>query len=303
MAAASGWIDVHQHLWPVEFVEELRARPVPPYLDGWILHLAAEPPYDITPADHDVQRRLAMDANCARILVSMSSPLGIELLDPVHAAPLLGAWHHGALQLPKPFGGWASICHVEPDLGELETLLDKGFVGLQVPATLLATPAGVERLAPTLRVCERADRAVLVHPGPAPARPTTETLPSWWAPVVDYPSQLQAAWWAWQAAGRALLPALRICFAAGAGLAPVHHERYASRTRRRAPSVDPLTFVETSSYGPRGVDALTRVLGIDVIVYGTDRPYAGPIELNLGATAAHAVRVANPSRLLEGDQR
>ena len=38
--------------------------------------------------------------------------------------------------------------------------------------------------------------------------------------------------------------------------------------------VDPNAFVDTSSYGRQGVDALSRALGIDVLVLGTDRPYA-----------------------------
>ncbi len=49
--------DVHQHIWPPAFVELLRARTAPPYLDGWTLHLAGEPPYEVDPADHDVAAR------------------------------------------------------------------------------------------------------------------------------------------------------------------------------------------------------------------------------------------------------
>ena len=58
-------------------------------------------------------------------------------------------------------------------------------------------------------------------------------------------------------------------------------------------------FVDTSSYGVRGVDALVRVLGIDVVVNGTDRPYAGPSDLGGGAAAEHAISVVNPARLLD----
>jgi len=50
-------IDVHQHLWPEAFVDRLRARREPPYLDGWTLHTATEAPYDVDPAAHAVDKR------------------------------------------------------------------------------------------------------------------------------------------------------------------------------------------------------------------------------------------------------
>jgi hypothetical protein len=57
-------------------------------------------------------------------------------------------------------------------------------------------------------------------------------------------------------------------------------------------------FVDTSSYGPQGLDALVRTLGIDVIVLGSDRPYAEPLQSLLGEAATQAVRVGNPLRAL-----
>jgi len=47
-------VDVHQHLWPDELVDRLRARSRAPYLRGWTLHTDGEPPYDVDPAGHDV---------------------------------------------------------------------------------------------------------------------------------------------------------------------------------------------------------------------------------------------------------
>ena len=62
-------------------------------------------------------------------------------------------------------------------------------------------------------------------------------------------------------------------------------------------------FVETSSYGNRAVDSVLRVLGVDELVFGSDRPYARPHpDLGLGDAAQHAIRVTNPARLLHGDQ-
>ena len=292
-----GGVDVHQHLWPPEFVDALRSRNTAPRLVGWTLHLAGEPPYTVDPTAHEPHGRAGLDRDIGRIVLGLSSPLGIEDLLPDDAEPLLLAWHKGILSLPEPFVAWAAVSHVEPDLSGLQALLDEGFVGLQVPATRMATPQAIERLAEVLRVCEQASRPVLVHPGPVPL--AAPGKPAWWAPVVDYATQLQTAWWAWQAIGRSLLPHLRICFVAGAGLAPLHYERSAARggPEWRA---DADVFVDTSSYGRVGLDSLVRVLGVDALVLGSDRPYSAPTDPGLGAAATHAVRVANPRRLLQG---
>ncbi|WP_137121890.1 amidohydrolase family protein [Segeticoccus rhizosphaerae] len=310
-----GSIDVHQHLWPEPLVEALRRRERPPRLVGWTLHLDGEPPFEVDPAAHEPAKRAAGEPDDRAVAaLSLSAPLGIEGLSAAEATPLLDAWHEGARALPPPFAAWASVHTTEPDLAGLAGLLAEGFVGLQVPATALATPCDLERLATVLEVCVRADRPVLVHPGPVAgaaggsaatgATPGAE-LPGWWPALVSYPAQLQASWWAWHVAGRSLLPGLRICFAAGAGLAPVHHERLQARGGSLGP-IDPGVFADTSSYGPQALDALARVLGIDALVLGSDRPYAEPItpsQLRMGAAASHAIHVDNPRRLLEGGRR
>ena len=296
--------DVHQHLWPSSLIEALRARNRPPMLRDWTLHLTGEPPYQVKPGDHDVEARALSNDN-ALALVSLSCPLGLENLPSGEATALLDSWHTGAAALPTGFGAWASVQYREPDLDGLAELLATGFVGLQVPATWLATPHLLEELTPVLAVCERADRPVLVHPGAVPgpeavldSGPVRE-LPGWWPALVDYPAQQQAAWWSWHQTGRALLPRLRIGFVAGAGLAPLHHERLHARGGRFG-TIDPGVFVETSSYGPQAVDALIRILGIDAVIRGSDRPYAEPVPFGFGNAADQAINVTNPRRFLFG---
>lgn len=292
-------IDVHQHLWPAELLEGLRSRREPPYLRGWTLHTDAEAPYDVTPADHDVEARVALDraAGISLACVSLSAPLGIESLP--DAAGLLDAWHTGALSLPAHFRAWASVTTREPDITALaQQLAQERFVGLQLAATDLLTPAAWEAAAPVLAVAAQASRPVLVHPGPARAAYAGAGAPAWWPAVVDYVGQLQAAWWAWQAVdGRALVPDLRVVFGAAAGLAPVHHERHVIRGGTERP-VDPDLYVDSSGYGPRALDAVVRVLGIDALVLGSDRPYAEPLTEFFGDAATHAIRTSNPARLL-----
>ena len=108
---------------------------------------------------------------------------------------------------------------------------------------------------------------------------------------------MHAAWFAFRAYGRPRHPGLRVCFAMLSGLAPLHGERFAARAGGRG-TVDGGVFLEVSSYGTRAVDATIRVLGIDALVNGSDRPYADPVRLDLGEAALHAIRSANARRLL-----
>ncbi len=290
-------IDIHQHLWPPELLAALRRRTTPPRLDGWTLHLAGEPPFRVDGGDHDSDRRRDLDGG--RIVIGLSSPLGIEDLPPDESQPLLDAWHQGAAALQPEFEAWAAVNRYEPDLSGLTDRLRGGFVGLQIPAGWLPNPSAVDGLGDILQIVQDHDRPLFVHPGPVPA--ADGTRPDWWAAVVDYPAQLHAAWWSWHATGRDRFPLLRICFAAGAGLAPAHHERFLARGGRPQP-VDPNTFVDTSSYSRQGVDALTRALGVDPIVVGSDRPYGLSHHTDLGGAARVAFTQTNPHRLLTGAQ-
>ncbi len=294
-------VDVHQHLWPDELVDRLRSRSRAPYLRGWTLHTDGEPPYDVDPAGHDVATRVAADreAGVATACLSLSAPLGIERLRRPEAQPLIDSWHRGVAELPPHFRAWASVPDEGVDVVALHRLLgDDRFVGLQLPATSLLTPLAWENAAHVLLAAELAGKPVFVHPGPEPRHAATGSLPSWWAPVVGYTAQLQAAWWGWQAVGgRALFPTLRLVFAAGAGLAPVLAERHALRGGDRT-TIDPDVFVDTSGTGERALEAVVRVLGIDALVLGSDRPYGEPLPAFLGEAATRAVRVTNPERLL-----
>ncbi|GAA4716584.1 amidohydrolase family protein [Phytohabitans rumicis] len=296
-------IDVHQHLWPEEFVEALRRRARPPRLTGWTLHLDGEADFAVDPAQHDpVVRAAEVRAQGASlVLVSLSSPLGIEWLAPEQAYPLIDAYHRGAAALPAPFRAWAAACLSEVDPAALREQLGRGFVGLQLPATALADPAGYARCAPLLDLLEEVGLPLFVHPG---AAPPAAPVPSWWPALVPYVHQMHQAWYAFRAFGRPRHPRLRVCFAMLAGLAPLHGERLA--VRGGTPGVvDPSIFLDTSSYGPRAIDATIRALGVDGIVFGTDHPYAGPADMRLGVAAEHAIVATNPARLLalKGDHR
>ncbi|MEZ0074845.1 amidohydrolase family protein [Planotetraspora sp. GP83] len=287
-------IDVHQHLWTPSFLDALRRRSEPPFLDGWTLVLDGEAPYEVNPGDHDVDARVKLSADLDLALISLSSPLGIEHLPASDAWPLIDAYHSGARRLPRPFRAWAAAPVTDIDPVRLSHTLDQGFAGLQLPATALRSAEDFGAVAPLLDVLEERGLPLFVHPGPAAA----SEGPSWWAAVVPYVQQMHASWFAFQAFGRPRHPGLKVCFALLAGLAPLHSERQINRGASGRGLVDPDVFVETSSYGPRAIDAVIRELGIDVVVNGSDLPYAEAPSLEFGDAARHAIRVANANRLL-----
>ena len=109
---------------------------------------------------------------------------------------------------------------------------------------------------------------------------------------------MHEAWHWWAAFGRELYPSLRVVFAMLAGLAPLHAERLAARGGPAEAVHDPLTFFDTSSYGPRAIDAMLRVVGVDRLLYGTDVPVVEP-----SRSAAGRGRRACPDRRQPGAPR
>jgi hypothetical protein len=291
-------VDIHQHLWSASLVEALRRRTVPPRLDGWTLELPGEPAHVVDPGDHDPDARAAVAAadGVEVAVVSLSSALGIESLPPTEAWDVLDAYHAGALALPAPFHAWAATCLTEVDPAALERELERGFVGLELPATALSDAEGYAGLESLLDVLERSGRPLFIHPGPTP--PGVGDVPAWWPAMVTYVQQMHAAWFAFRSHGRRRHPRLRVCFAMLAGLAPLHGERFAARAGHRS-VIDENAFLDISSYGTRAVDATVRVQGIDVLVNGSDRPYASPVAPNLGPAAVHSLRSTAPLRLLD----
>jgi hypothetical protein len=298
--------DLHQHLWPEPFLAALERRTAAPLLrrerdGGTTLMLAGEPaaPFDAAPHDPARRREELRADGVDRALVCLSSPLGIEALPRAEAQPVLDAWHDGVFALGEPFGVWGAIALDGPQPADVEALLDRGAAGVSVPAGAFVTPGAVAEVLPVLRALEARDRPLLVHPGAVPAG--TPALP-WWPASVGYVTELHAAWHGFAAWARPELETLRVVFAALAGAAPLHVERLAGRGGPALAAFDPLTFYDTSSYGPRAIESVGGVVGIDQLVHGSDRPVLdAPPEHGLGAAGHHALTTTNPARLLTGE--
>jgi hypothetical protein len=295
--------DVHQHLWPEPLLGLLAARSEAPRLrrrgSGWELEVAGEPAAPFDPAAHDPGARaaLAQTDEIERILVAPSSPLGIETLP--GAQPLLDAFHDGVSALGEPFFAWGSIALAAPDPAAVDVLVGTGAAGLCLPAHALAGPRQLDRMGPVLERLASHRAPLFVHPGPAPDSGGGQT-PAWWPAMTSYIADMQAAWLAWATWGRAAHPGLKVVWAMLAGGAPLHAERLAARGGPAAAVLDDRAWFDVSSYGARAVDAMLRVVGVDRLVLGSDRPVADPQPLSsLGPAVRHAVANVNPSTLLD----
>jgi hypothetical protein len=283
--------DIHQHLWTEPLVAALAERRELPFVreEGGltVLYLAEERPYVIDRGSEDAARRAALveQDGVDRALVCLSSPLGIEGLPREQAQRLIDAYHDGALALGDPFGVWGSLALEDPDPEDVDHVLQRGCVGVCLPAGALAGVEELEHMHAVLARLEDLGAPLLVHPGPPrspaarpalAARPLGEPL--WWPALSSYVAAMQAAWLAFLAVGRSRHPHLRVVFTMLAGLAPLQLERIASRGGPAHRVVDPLLFYETSSYGPATVAAIGELVGAGQILYGSDRPVADPAE-------------------------
>jgi len=305
--------DVHQHLWPEALVAALTRRREPPLIrrcaDAWVLRVPDEPAHRFDPAEHDpaVRAQQLTADGVQRALLAISSPLGIESLPRDEAEPLLEAHNGGLLALGEPFAVWGAVALRPPDPADVDRLLDAGAIGLSLPAGALSGPEGLDRCGPLLERLARRAAPLLVHPGPGPWRASHAAAepgtPGWWPAMTHYVADMNTAWHAFAAFGRAQHPDLRIVFAMLAGGAPLHGERLAGRGGPAHALADDLVFYDASSYGERTIDAVVRCVGVDQLVYGSDRPVVEPLPTcPLGLAAAAAMVGANVARLL-GDVR
>jgi 6-methylsalicylate decarboxylase len=276
--------DFHRHLWPEPLLELLRSRTEPPFLRGWSLVLA-DGEFEVEEDSYGMLRCLnGLDRDGIDVAVVSCPPtLGIETLD--DSEPLLDAYHQGVRDAVASSDGRLlafSMGRPEP-----------GFIGTTVSADALLD---LDALAPVLDELQRDGKILFVHPGPA--RGT-----GWWAAVVGYTSQMQAAYATWLSEGVERWPELRVLFAILAGGAPVQLERLHSRgfdTRRALRSN---LYLDTASYGRRAIELCLATYGGRALVFGSDEPVIDSrptLEAvrGFGHAVAETICGSNPGELL-----
>jgi len=301
-------VDVHQHLWPETVLRVLERRSAPPKAswqdDRWLIELPGEPAFDVDPRDHDPDER-ARTLTVDRALVALSSPVGLEALPARDALAAIAAWQEAATALAPELGWWAATPEALQGEGEAELAREAiaaGAAGVCLPANRLGTPRDANEALPLLNAIADAGAPVFVHPGPASTGAQHEQV--WWSPATNYVAQQHAAWHTFHHAIRPELPTLRAIFAGLAGLAPLHVERTAAKggTIGEHTLADPLTFYDTSSYGPRAVRAIATAVGIGQLVHGTDYPVHAQdqdaVEQAFREGFAQLVKTSSPNRAL-----
>lgn len=279
--------DVHQHLWPEPFVAALARRKEPPRLRGRTLELAAEGSFEIDLTVHDLDRRLALldRFEIDRAVISLSPALET---DP--HPDLREAYHDGIGELVAAANGRLLALAT----GEIRP----GFAGACISAATLV--AGADTL---LAELEQEGQLLLVHPG-SPSQPPPGA-PAWWAAVVDYTAQMQAAYLTWLVRDAHRHRQLPVVFAMLAGGAPVQLERLRSRGVEVRTALHPNVYFDASSYGRRALELVLATYGVTQLLFGSDAPV---IDLRLtldalrefGATLANLVLDENASRILDG---
>jgi predicted TIM-barrel fold metal-dependent hydrolase len=274
--------DVHQHLLPAPLVDALRARSEPPRLVGGSLELG-EGSFPFDERDNDLDERLALlDEDGTDVaVISLAPTLEVE----GHPA-LRDAYHESIREVVAAAGGRLRALSSGACL--------EGFAGACVSAQALV--GGLGDLPAELA---RAGQVLFVHPGP-PGQPPASS-PPWWAPVVDYTAQMQAAYLSWLAGGAEHHPDLDVIFAVLAGGAPIQLERLRSRGGA-GPAAHARVHLDTASYGPRALRLCADALGADRLVFGSDVPVlqAAPTLqalADLGDAVLSSARSESPSRL------
>jgi predicted TIM-barrel fold metal-dependent hydrolase len=288
-------VDVHQHVWTEPFVEALERRARLPFVrrDGGacVVHVAGEISsiVDLEAEAPARRRSLLADDGLDYAVVALSSPLGIEALPRAEALELIEAHLQGVAALGEGFGAWGPLALQGARADDVDELLDRGCVGISLPAGAVSPPDSLRVLLPVLARAEERRAPLFIHPGPGLGQRAPEVSlsdPIWWPALTRYVAEMQAAWLSFTAIGRRSHPRLRVIFAMLAGGAPLLSERLVARG---GPSVDlksPLTFYDTSSYGPAAIDAMARRVTHEQLLYGSDRPVVEP------ATDSRSARLA-----------
>jgi predicted TIM-barrel fold metal-dependent hydrolase len=295
-------VDIHQHIWTTPLVDALARRDSHPFIrrdDGvCVLHLAGEPPcvIDVAAESAASRTRLLETDGLDLAAIAISSPLGIEGLAPDQAHGLIDAHLDGVLALGDQFVAWGPIGIRRPDPAEVDAVLARGCVGISLPSAALADLDALEAIGPVLERVQERDVPLFVHPGGFAPRQPSLSDPLWWTALTSYVSDMQAAWLTFVTQGRRELPRLRVVFGMLAGGAPLQTDRLIARGGPAVELHDPLTFYDTSSYGPMMIEAMATWLGPDRLVYGSDRPVIEPVrsgrEVELMTNAADFLATA-----------
>jgi predicted TIM-barrel fold metal-dependent hydrolase len=318
----TGIVDWHAHWVPPEVVDLLEGRKSEPRVvcEEGLRFFVAEPGsrQPLKEAQLDLSARIhAMDqCGVTRQVLSLAVVLGHFLARlPADLEMALVAANNGGLArlvatAGDRFSGLAALplAHLEEAPAVLEkAIVEQGLLGAILPADAFADKAAARRLGAIFAVADRYRAHLFVHPAPLPGVPSAPMAVDEAQMVrrraVGFQESLTAAAITFEftdfldpypnavvhlanLGGTIAFLAERIAMTAERMELPAHLS--GGRLRR--------IFVDTASFGARGVALAAQVLGADRMVFGTDSPalpiapaYQGVIAAGLDAETTQAI--------------
>ncbi len=283
-------VDVHQHVLPLSYVEALNASgistaggiPVPDWSPGAAIEM--------------------MDRQDIRTgMLSVSSP-GVHFGDDHQARSLARACNEYSARLvgdhPECFGGFAIL--PMPDVTGSLTEMAYALDTLALDGVVLMTSHGDGRylgdasLDPVLEELDRRSAVVFVHPTLPPNPSSSITIPGFATEFV-FDTSRAIANLVWTGAAERF-GNIRFIFAHAGGTAPYLAWRWAlldtsPQMRERAPHgflhyLRRFYYDTALSGSEYALSALTKLVGADRILYGSDYPFAPE---RVGAAAARGI--------------
>ena len=215
----------------------------------------------------------------ARAMVATSTPLGIEARPADEAPAAARRLRHGIRPAVAPIRPWGSAG------GVLLARADRGSTRCSTPGDRARLPA--EALVGRTRLAHVAPLLERLAAGDAPRcsctrAPAAEPAAPAWSPRSRRTCGGHA--------GGMAAPVGRVGAAGPSGTEGGAGRCWPAARRctwsasppaaaRRPPSTTSRAWFDVSSYGPKAVDAMLRVVGVDRLVHGSDRPVVDPPSL------------------------
>lgn len=317
-------IDWHAHWVPPEVVELLAARQTEPRVvsqsGSRLFYPGHGPAQAVKEAQLDIDRRIAeMDREgISRQVLSLAVVLGtflVRLPDTLELA-LVDANNEGLSRLISRhgdrFAGLAALplAHLERAPAILEKAVnEQGLLGAILPASGFADKHCAARFAEVFAAANRLGAHLFIHPGPLPGSPSPgpgDEAQMVRRRAISFQDEITAAAVTFEftdfldpfpnvvvhlanLGGTIALLAERIAMTAERMELP--SELATGRLRR--------TYVDTASFGERGVALAVEVLGEGRVIFGTDCPALAIGPARRGVEKA-AIGAEQRRRILEG---
>lgn len=288
-------IDFHAHWIPPALSELLRMRKSPPRVEedetgGWLITYQGRRP--LGPLRNIEARRSFMDQQgVAMQVLSLPGLFGIDCLPVEESLPLITVFNDEAAALchahPRQFAALAvlPISDISLACGELARACDLGMLGAILPADGFASLIAAERFKPLLALGNRAGCHFFIHPGalqPQPERPLYDVRAdhAWLRRIVlETQARLSDVIVTLNLSDYLEpFPDVTVQVANLGGTVPFLAERmdevyHSSVTSDVLPSRRmKRCYVDTATFGPRGIQLAVACFGADRVILGTDCP-------------------------------